>query len=230
MVFGCSGTDFGAHAEYKAINENEAIAHKPVNLSHAQAAGLCYEGLTALPFLRDIAQLKSGQTILINGASGSVGSSAIQLARIMGARVTGFAVPAISRGAIARRRSGYRLHREDFTRTGQTWDIIFDAVSKSSFTRSKNALAPQGIYLTTGLSLPIMLHMLRTARSPARRPSSPPPACVQPNRKTRTSSTSKASPNQSTHHPHRSQLPTSNKSPTPTATSNRNTKPATSSW
>ncbi|HOV14934.1 MAG TPA: NAD(P)-dependent alcohol dehydrogenase, partial [Spirochaetota bacterium] len=88
-VYGCTGTSFGAHAEYISLNENSVLVKKPDNLSFEEASGLCYEGLTGLPFLRDNAHIKQGDKILIIGASSSVGLSAVQLAKYYGAYVTG---------------------------------------------------------------------------------------------------------------------------------------------
>ena len=88
-VFGSGGTAFGAHAEYKCLPEEAALAIKPANVDYGEAVAVCYARLTALPFLRDKASIKSRQKVLINGASGSIGTLAVQLARYYGAEVTG---------------------------------------------------------------------------------------------------------------------------------------------
>jgi NADPH:quinone reductase-like Zn-dependent oxidoreductase len=165
QVFGSCGTSFGAHAEYKCLPEGEALALKPANLNYGESVAVCYAGLTALPFLRDKANIKVGQKILINGASGAVGTSAVQLARYYGAEVTGVCsttnVELVkSLGA----KSVIDYTREDFTKTGHTYDIIFDAVAKSSFSRCKNSLNQSGIYLTTFPSPGAMFQMLWTSK------------------------------------------------------------------
>lgn len=165
LVFGSSGLTFGAHAEYKCLPEGEALALKPANLSYGEAAAVCYAGLTALPFLRDRANIQSGQKILINGASGAIGTFAIQLARYYGAEVTGVCSTVnveLVKSLGADKVIDYT--REDFTKTGQTYDIIFDVVAKSSFSRCKNSLKQNGIYLTTYPSPGVMLQMLWTSK------------------------------------------------------------------
>ncbi len=129
---------FGAHAEYICVSENGALAPKPAGLSHAEAAALV-DG-TALSFLRDKAKLHAGQSILVNGASGSVGTAAVQHARAFGATVT--AVCSGANEALVRSLGAEEVidyTKEDFTRTGQTYDVIFDAVGTSSFSRCRNA-------------------------------------------------------------------------------------------
>ena len=163
QVFGVTGAEFGAHAEYVCLPEDAAMAAKPADLSYAEAAALA--DATALSFLRDRARLQNGQTILINGASGSVGSAAVQLAKHYGATVT-----AVCRGANrdlvrelgADNAVDYTV--EDFTRGGQSYDVIFDAAGKSSFARCRPVLNRGGIYLTTVPSLAILVQMLWTSR------------------------------------------------------------------
>ncbi|WP_370574616.1 NAD(P)-dependent alcohol dehydrogenase [Methanomethylovorans sp.] len=164
-VFGSSGTTFGAHAEYICLPEEAALGIMPVNADYGEAVAVCYAGLTALPFLRDKASIKSGQQVLINGASGSIGTLAVQLARYYGAEVTGVCITAnleLVRSLGAEGVIDYT--KEDFAKTGQTYDIIFDVVAKSSFSRCKNALKPNGIYLTTFPSLGIMIQSIWTSK------------------------------------------------------------------
>lgn len=165
-VYGSSGTSLGTNAEYIALSEDEAIAAKPKNVSFEEAAAISEGALTALPFLRDSGRIKKGQSVLINGASGGVGVSAVQLAKYFGADVTAVCGPqntelAGSLGAD----SVIDYTKADFTESGLKYDIIFDAVGKSSFSRCKKALAKEGIYLTTVPSAGIMISALLTSFS-----------------------------------------------------------------
>jgi NADPH:quinone reductase-like Zn-dependent oxidoreductase len=163
QVFGVTGTEFGAHAQYLCLREGEAVVAKPAGLSYADAAAMA--DTTALCFLRDKAKLQNGQTILINGASGSVGSAAVQLAKHYGASVTAVCSGANSdlvRELGADAVVDYTV--EDFTRRGQTYDVIFDAAGKSSFARCHPVLNRGGIYLTTVPSLAILFQTLWTKR------------------------------------------------------------------
>jgi NADPH:quinone reductase-like Zn-dependent oxidoreductase len=163
QVFGTIAPRFGAHAEYVCLPEQAAVATKPANLSYPEAAALA--DATALCFLRDKAGLRRGQTVLINGASGAVGTAAVQLARHFGARVT-----AVCSGANADlvRTLGagdvVDYTGTDFTRTGQAYDVIFDVAGKASFSRCRPALSRPGTYLTTAPSPAIFLQMPWTAR------------------------------------------------------------------
>jgi NADPH:quinone reductase-like Zn-dependent oxidoreductase len=144
------------------------MAPKPANLTYVEAAGLV--DTTALCLLRDKAHLQRGQTILINGASGAVGTAAVQLAKHFGATVTGVCSGAnieLVRTLGADTVIDYT--QTDFTRSGQTYDVIFDVAGKSSFTRCRTALGRDGVYLTTAPSLPILLQMPWTSRFGARR-------------------------------------------------------------
>jgi len=144
---------FGAHAEYKCIREDKALITKPSNMTYEQAAAVPNGAVTALPFLRDLGNIASGHQVLIYGASGSVGTAAVQLAKYFGAHVTGVCSTANvdlvkSLGA----ESVVDYTQADFTQNGNTYDIIFDTVAKLSFSRCKNSLTLNGIYLTTGPS------------------------------------------------------------------------------
>jgi NADPH:quinone reductase-like Zn-dependent oxidoreductase len=157
---------FGGYAEYKCMPENGALAIKPVNLSYEEAASVPNGALTALPFLRDKGNLQRGQTVLIYGASGSVGAAAVQLARYYGAEVTGVCSSAnlewvTSLGA----NQMIDYTQENFTENGKTYDIIFDTVGMRSFSDCKGSLTDEGICLCTVPTPAIMLQALWTAKS-----------------------------------------------------------------
>jgi NADPH:quinone reductase-like Zn-dependent oxidoreductase len=163
-VFG-SGPQLGGYAEYACLQETGAITFIPSNITSAEAAVLPYGALTALYFLREMAGIKAGQKVLVNGASGGVGVYAVQLANYFGAEVTGVC----SSGNVEFVRS-LGAHdvidytREDFRKTGRKWDIIFDmVVGKTSFTRSRGSLTENGVYLAVAGGLNDMLQMLWTS-------------------------------------------------------------------
>ena len=149
QVFGTSGFRFGAYAEFICMRESARIAHKPRDMSFEEAAAVCDGGLNALWCLRGAA-LAEGQRILIYGASGAIGTAAVQLAKYFEADVT--AVCSTKNLELARSLGADRVidyTQEDFTENGQTYDVIFDAVGKHSFNRCKGSLKPGGSYLAT---------------------------------------------------------------------------------
>jgi NADPH:quinone reductase-like Zn-dependent oxidoreductase len=168
-VFGTTGPGLGAYAEYCCLPEDAALELLPDGLGFGEAAGMSDGMLTALPFLRDVAKLQPGQRLLVNGASGSVGSAAVQLGRQMGAIVTGVCS---GRNVETVRALGadevIDYEREDFTARRDAWDVIFDAVGKSSFGRCVPALTAEGLYLTTVPDLRVLPAMLRKRGKRAR--------------------------------------------------------------
>jgi NADPH:quinone reductase-like Zn-dependent oxidoreductase len=165
-VFGSVGDSLGGAAEYVCVSETDAIVQRPEMLDAGQGAGLSYGYLTAMPFIRDEGQAKPGDRVLINGAASSVGAVAIQLARHFGAEVT--AVCSARNEELVRSLGADHVidrGQSDFTTATEAYDVIFDAVGKSSFGRCKAALKPGGIYLTTVPSFAILWHMLTKRKS-----------------------------------------------------------------
>jgi NADPH:quinone reductase-like Zn-dependent oxidoreductase len=150
QVFAAIGFGFGAYAEYKCLpetSEMDVLATKPVNLSYEEAAAVPVGGLNALHFLRQ-ANLRSGQKLLINGAGGSIGTIAIQLARSYGVNVT--AVDSTTKLDMLRSIGADQVvdyTRQDFTKSGETYDAIFDVVGEASFSGCMRSLKENGIYL-----------------------------------------------------------------------------------
>ncbi len=148
QVFGIDYRRLGAYAEYVCRPEDGALVTKPTNMTHEESVAVVEGALTALPFLRDKANIQSGQKVLIYGASGSVGTASIQVAKYFGAEVTGVCSTAnveLVKSLGADMVIDYT--KEDFTTGGQTYDIIFDTVGKSSFSLCKGSLKQKGVYL-----------------------------------------------------------------------------------
>jgi NADPH:quinone reductase-like Zn-dependent oxidoreductase len=148
-VFGVTG--FGAHAEFVCMRASAPVAHKPAGMTFEQAAAVCDGASIALACLRQ-ADLRKGQKILIYGASGSIGTAAVQLAKYFGADVT--AVCNTKNVELVRSLGAENVvdyTQEDFTKSGETYDVIFDAVGKHSFRRCRGSLKPGGTYLETDL-------------------------------------------------------------------------------
>lgn len=155
-VFAFSGVGMGCHAEYKCLPE-DGVVLKPDNLSYEEAAALCFGGTTALDFFRR-GNLQSGEKVLINGASGSVGMAMVQLAKHFGADVTGVCSAAnieLVKSLGADRAIDYT--QEDFTANDQTYDIIADPAGTAPFSRVKNSLKSGGRLLQIVAGLPDLL-------------------------------------------------------------------------
>jgi len=164
-VMAATGDAFGGHAEYVVLSEDAAVERMPDGASYEQGVALAEGPATAMPFLRDHGRVKPGMHVLINGASGSVGSAAIQLARYLGAEVTGVASTAnqeLMRQLGADHVVDYT--KADFTAERDRYDVVFDVAGKSSFSAVKGALRDGGVYLDTYPSLNTVWHQLVTTR------------------------------------------------------------------
>jgi NADPH:quinone reductase-like Zn-dependent oxidoreductase len=165
QVFGTPEPAFGAHADYVCMPENGVLAKMPTSLTYEEAACIPLAGHTAMYFIKDQGNVQAGQRVLINGASGAVGTTAVQLAKHYGAEVTGVCstrnlelVESLGADQVI----DYK--KEDFTRGGETYDVIFDAVSKSSFWRCRGSLKKNGLYLATLPNLAVLLATLWTSK------------------------------------------------------------------
>jgi NADPH:quinone reductase-like Zn-dependent oxidoreductase len=163
QIFGTTEPAYGAHAEHICLPEDGVLTNKPANMTYEEAATIPVIANTALHFIRDLGNIQTGQKVLINGASGGIGTFAVQLAKYYGAEVTG--VCSTTNLEMVKSLGADQVidyTKEDFTKTGQTYDVIFDAVGKSSFSRCKNSLKKNGIYLVTLPKLAVLLQMLWT--------------------------------------------------------------------
>ena len=160
-VFGLRNSEnkSGTHAEYFTVTEKE-IARKPHNLTHVQAATAGMAGIMALQGLRDHGEIKPGKKVLLNGASGGIGTFAVQIAKHYGAEVTGVC----STGNLEMVKSLGADHvidytKEDFTKNTDSYDVIYDIVRKNTFNNCKKALTAKGIYITTDMSPGLLIEM-----------------------------------------------------------------------
>lgn len=160
-VFGEKLFSNGCNAEYLCIAEDLVVSRKPKNVSHIEAAPICDGFLTSYNFLKDIANVKPGQRVLINGASGSLGSAAVQLAKIMDAKVT---------GVCSAKNTDFVLSIGaddvlDYTKTklGElscTYDVVYDTVGKLSYKKTRKILGATGVFMTPVLSAEVLWSML----------------------------------------------------------------------
>jgi len=164
QVFGTTGLRFGAYAEYANLPTSYTIVPKPHNMSFEEAAAVPLGGLNALHFLRK-ANIQNGEKVLINGAGGSIGTFGVQIARAMGAEVT--AVDSGIKEEMLRRIGAdhfFDYTKEDFTQSGQTYDVIFNMVARSSYSRCVNSLNPKGRYLMGNPRISDMIRSVLTSR------------------------------------------------------------------
>ena len=168
LVFGTNGLRFGAHAEFVAVRARARIAKMPAGISFEEAAPICDGALNAWMCLK-MANLRPGRTILIYGASGAIGTAGVQLAKHFGADIT--AVCGTKNVELVRSLGADRVIdylKEDFTKNGETYDVILDAVGKHSFKRCRDSLSPGGTYLPTDGAINIVLAVM-PARKGAKR-------------------------------------------------------------
>jgi len=162
-VYAFRGFGTGCYAQYKCMNENGSLAIKPANMSFEEAASVVDGATTALFFLKEKANIQKGQKVLINGASGSIGTFAVQLAKYFGAEVTGVCSTrncALVLSLGADKVVDYK--KEDFAENENMYDIIFDTIGKSSFAHCRKALKSNGTYLVTVLTLSNLLQSFIT--------------------------------------------------------------------
>jgi NADPH:quinone reductase-like Zn-dependent oxidoreductase len=162
-VYGFTGFGLGAYSENICMNENGSLVSKPNNLTHEESAVLVDGATTALFFLKEKGKIKPGQKVLIIGASGNIGTYATQIAKHYGAEVTGVCSSrnvefVKSNGAV----KVVDYTKQDFTQSKETYDIIFDTATKSSFSKCKHLLNPNGCYLVTMIKFAPLIQTLWT--------------------------------------------------------------------
>ena len=164
QIFGTTKLRLGAYGEYVCLPASYTLVPKPHNVSFEEAAAVPLGGLNALHFLRK-ANIRKGEKVLVNGAGGSIGSFGVQIAKAMGAEVT--AVDSTIKEDILRRIGAdhfFDYTKEDFTKSGQTYDVIFDMVAKSSYSECVRMLNPKGRYLMANPRISDMLRSVLTSK------------------------------------------------------------------
>ena len=163
-VVASTGAAGGGHAQYACLPETGAVAIKPDSLSWEQAVAIPFGANTALYFLRDLGKIRAGQDLLIIGASGAIGSAGVQLAKHFGVKVTGVCsganvelVTALGADAVI------DYTREDFTKSANTYDLIFDVVGATTFDRCRRSLKPNGVFLQNIMELSDIVWVLWTS-------------------------------------------------------------------
>jgi NADPH:quinone reductase-like Zn-dependent oxidoreductase len=164
QIFGTTKLRMGAYGEYVCLPASYTLVPKPHNVSFEEAAAVPLGGLNALHFLRK-ANIRKGEKVLVNGAGGSIGTFGVQIAKAMGAEVT--AVDSTIKEDMLRRIGAdhfFDYTKEDFTKSGQTFDVIFDMVAKSSYSECVKALNSKGRYLMANPRISDMLRSVLTSK------------------------------------------------------------------
>ncbi|MCF8371358.1 MAG: NAD(P)-dependent alcohol dehydrogenase [Bacteroidales bacterium] len=163
-VFGETLFSFSANAEYLVVAENGVVLNMPEGLNFNEAANFCDGHLTSYNFLNELIKVEPGQHVLINGASGSLGTSAVQIAKYFGAKVT--AVCSTRNVGMVESLGADKVidyQKKDFTKSSAVYDVIYDTIGTSSFAKCKPALKENGVYLSPVLKLPLIFQMIATA-------------------------------------------------------------------
>jgi len=163
QVYGYRSMNFGANAEYLCMPEKGVVAQKPDRMTFEEAAAVPYGAITALNLLKKV-NIQNGQKVVINGASGAIGSYAVQLAKYFGAEVTG--VCSTPRLELVKSLGSDKVidyTREDFAKSGETYDLIVDILGKSSFSHCKSALKENGRYLLASFKMKQLFQMIWTS-------------------------------------------------------------------
>jgi NADPH:quinone reductase-like Zn-dependent oxidoreductase len=164
QIYGSPGMAFGAHAEYTCVSEDGVIALKPTNISWEEAASVFFGAHTALFFLKKLGNIQVGQKVLVIGASGSIGTYAVQLGKYYGAEVSG--VCSTSNLELVKSLGAVKVFdytKDDYTKNGETYDLIFDTAGNSSFAQCKNSLKSKGIFLASIMNLTEIVQMILTS-------------------------------------------------------------------
>jgi len=162
-VFGGT-TTLGCYGEYTCVNIDDVITTIPENITYQSAAPVGGSAITVMNFLKGLAKIKAGDKLLINGASGSLGTYAVQIAKYFGAEVTGVC-STTNMKMVKDLGADFVIDYtcEDFTKNNKQYDIIFDTVGKITFSSSKDSLTENGIHLSSVISIPLLIQMMKTS-------------------------------------------------------------------
>lgn len=163
-IFGETTLGFSANAEYLTVSENGVVLPMPENMNFNEAASYGDGHLTSYNFLKEVGKIQPGERVLINGASGALGTSAVQIAKYLGCHVT--AVCSSGNFELVKSLGADELidyRKEDFTKCGHKFDYVYDTVGKSSFKKCKKILSKKGIYLSPVLKMSLLIDMLKTS-------------------------------------------------------------------